>query len=175
MFQKYVSFVYITALILNLYKFIPMMMVKLGYEDNYFVFPWMAEGIRQKSNSSPDWLMFHLFTALLHVMTTAATLYPQHLFDPVTLLRNVTFNTKNEVHEMVRTLLFWVFHIQILMNCWNFGTATFLVAVGINAGLSLVSFYIATTNRFQIYFTLITTPIMLEFLTLVKTMITCLF
>ena len=153
--QKYVRFIYWSAIILNLYKFKMMFDV----DSKYYVFPWQGEN-GQVSRSSHYWLILHLFTALLHVCASANSINPT-LSDPLNYLKS--FVGQANVDHM-RYLLRLCFNGLILINLHNFGEFNYVVSVIVNGG---VLFLCHMTSKYKVlYFILLTLPVLLELLSI---------
>jgi len=142
------------------------MAVKVGIMDQYRAFPWQGqEGLSLKS--SPDWLMFHLFTALLQMCATANRICPK-LPDPIVILiKGVYPNDPKESFiariEVLRWVLGFCFNVQILMNLGHLGPFQSFNAILINGFILCLSTFLGRYQQTKAYFAIITLPIALEF------------
>jgi hypothetical protein len=145
----YVKLIVILALIFNLYKLIPMVLHAMGRQDHYYIFPWQGSKA-QASNSNGFWLIAHLIISIIHVIITANLICPLIL-----------------ISDQFRYLIKYAFEGLILMNIWNLGSLTTLQAILVNGTLLALSYYFYESTP-NLYYFIITLPVLLEALLFIK-------
>lgn len=149
-FSTFAIVVFTLGLYLNAYKF-PLFIITHTENVHYKIFPWQSPDIQQLSSSSGLWLLLHLTTALLRIALTIRTI----------------INTKQDC-ALVRDLdlvLHNIFFAAIFQNAHHFGQASTTIAFVANLSLAIPGYLVYFSNlkyKHQIYFTIITIPILFE-------------
>lgn len=139
----------VIAFTLNYYK--PFEMFN-DYMHNiqYKIFPWQEVG--QKSSSSLIWLIFHVVTAVLHVVLSFLRFYPDYI-------------TNIKKYHMYSHVLFVLLIITNIEHFGEFDLKGALMFNGVPLLIAVVSFSMNdnVTIWDTIYFLAVTSPILFEF------------